>query len=65
MTPKVEGNKDFAKWLRDWIEVIQQNRASGERIPPEKTASTAPQAYSDGAPLLGAKRRAAFGEYVP
>jgi hypothetical protein len=28
MKPKVKQNKEFAKWFRDWIEAIRQNRAS-------------------------------------
>jgi hypothetical protein len=64
MTPKFKENKEFAKWLRDWIAVIQQNRASVEHTPPQKTARADGQEHSDGAHLFGPKRRAASGRYV-
>jgi len=64
MKPMVKQYKEFAKWFRDWIEVIQQNRASVERIRPEKTASVDGQEHSDGARLLGPKRRVASGRYA-
>ena len=52
---KTGGNKEFAKWFGDWIESIQQNRASVERIPSEKTASLDGQEHSDDAHLVGPK----------
>jgi hypothetical protein len=55
MAPKIKENKEFAKWFRDWIAVIQQNRASLERTLPEKTASADGQEHSDGAHLFGPK----------
>jgi hypothetical protein len=64
MKPKVKQNKEFAKWFRDWIEVIQQNRASVERMRSGKTAGVDGQEHSDGARLLGPKRRVASGRYV-
>jgi len=30
MAPKVEGNKEFAKWLQDWTAAVQLARHSGE-----------------------------------
>ncbi len=64
MTPKVKENKEFARWLRDWIKVIQRNRAPVEHTLPEKTASADGQEHSDDAHLFGPKRRAASGRYV-
>ena len=64
MAPKVKENREFIKWLRDWIAAIQQNGASVEHTPPEKTTRTNGQEHSDGAHLLGPKRRAKFGRYV-
>ncbi|PYX36710.1 MAG: hypothetical protein DMG81_15540 [Acidobacteria bacterium] len=57
MKPKVEQNKEFAKWFRVGIELILQNRASNELIRPEKTTSVDGQKHSDGARLLGPKRQ--------
>lgn len=64
MKPKVKQNKEFAKWFGDWIETIQPDRASVERIRSEKTASLDGQEHSDGARLLGPKRRVASGKDV-
>ena len=64
MTPKVKENKEFARWLRDWIKVIQRNPAPVEHTPPEKTASADGQEHSDDAHLSGPRRRAASGRYV-
>lgn len=64
MTPKVKENKEFARWLRDWIKVIQGNRAPVEHTPPEKTASAEGQEHSDDTHLFGPRRRAAFGRYA-
>ena len=64
MKSKVKQDNEFAKWFRDWIEVTQQNRASVERIPPEKAASVDGQEHPDGARQLGPKRRATSGRYV-
>ena len=47
MTPKVKENKEFAKWFRDWIAVIQQNRASVERALRENNTSADGQEHSD------------------
>jgi hypothetical protein len=49
MTPKVKENKEFAKWLRDWIAAIQQNRASAKDPAPDKTPRTDAHEHSDGA----------------
>lgn len=64
MATKTDENKEFAKWLRGWIAVIQKNRASLERTLPEKTASADRQEHSDAAHLFGTKLRAASGRYV-
>jgi hypothetical protein len=64
MKPIVKQNKEFAKWFRDWIEVIQQNRAAVERIRPEKTASVDGEEHSDCASVPGPKRRVASGRNV-
>jgi hypothetical protein len=64
MPPKTDENKEFAKWLRGWIAVIQKNRVSVERTLPEKTASADRQKHSDVAHLFGPKLRAASGRYV-
>ena len=64
MATKTDENKEFAKWLRGWIAIIQQNRASVELALPEKTASADWQKHSDGAHLFGPKLRAASDRYV-
>jgi hypothetical protein len=64
MKLKAKQNKEFAKWFGDWIELIEQNRASVDRVRPEKTASVDGPENSDGACLLGPKRRVASGRYV-
>ena len=64
MATKTDENKEFAKWLRGWIAIIQQNRASVERALPEKTASADWQKHFDGAHLFGPKLRAASDRYV-
>ena len=64
MATKTDENKEFAKWLRGWIAVIQKNRVSVERTLPEKTASADRQKHSDGAHLFGTKLRASSGRYV-
>jgi hypothetical protein len=48
MTPKVKENKEFAEWFRDWIAIIQQNRASVERALRENKISADGQEHSDG-----------------
>jgi hypothetical protein len=57
MTPKHTEDKEFAKWIRDWIAAIQQNRDSVEGKLSEKKASADKQKHSDGA-LAGPKLRA-------
>jgi hypothetical protein len=64
MKRKIKENKEFAKWVRDWIPLIQQNRAWVEHTPPEKTVGANGQEYSEGAHLFGPKPRAASGRYV-
>jgi hypothetical protein len=46
---KGQGNKEFAKWLRDWVAAIQQNRASAKDPAPDKTPRTDAHEHSDGA----------------
>jgi hypothetical protein len=64
MTRKIEENKEFAKWLRNWTIVTQQNRARVEHTPPEKPVGANGQEHSEAAHLLGRKRRAASGRSV-
>jgi hypothetical protein len=64
MKPKVKQKRVFAQRFEDWIAVTQQNRASVERIQPEKTAREDGEEHSDGARLLGPKQRVEFGRYV-
>ncbi len=59
MTPRHKENEEFAKWVRDWIAVIEQKRDSVEGELSEKTGSADKQEHSDGAhssdPKLGAE----------
>lgn len=64
MERKIDKNKEFAKWLRNWTASIQQNRAWVEHTSPEKTVGTNGQEHSEDAHLSGPKRRAASGRYV-
>ena len=64
MERKIDKNKEFAKWLRNWTIVTQQNRARVEHTPPEKPVGADGQEHSEGAHLLGPKRRAASGRSV-
>jgi hypothetical protein len=64
MTPKVEENAVFVNWFRDWIAVIQQNRASLEGTLPENAGSTDGQERSDEAHSFDPKLRTASGTYV-
>jgi len=64
MTPKHKENNEFAKWVRDWIAVIQQNRDPVEGRLSEKTAHADKQEYSDGTCLLGPKLRAESGRFA-
>jgi hypothetical protein len=59
----MEQNRVFAKWFQDWIAVTQQNRASVERIVPEKTAREDAQEHSDGTCLLSTKRLVESGRH--
>jgi hypothetical protein len=63
MTTKFKENKEFARCLRDRIPVIQQNRASVEHTPPQKTARADRQEHADSR-HFGPKRRAASARYV-
>ena len=64
MERKIDKNKEFAKWLRNWTIVTQQNRARVEHTPPEKPVGANGQEHSEAAHLLGRKRRAASGRSV-
>ena len=64
MATKTGENTEFAKWLRGWIAVIQNNRASVERTLPEKTGSSHREERSGDAHLFGAKLRVASRRYV-
>ena len=61
MLTKFKENREFAKCLRDWIAVIQQNRASIEHTPPQRTARAARQEHSDGGHF--GPKRAPSGRY--
>jgi hypothetical protein len=63
MTPKHTENKEFAKWVRDWIAAIQRNRDSVEGKLSEKKPSADKQKHSDGAYLPGPKFRAESGRF--
>ena len=47
MTPEVDGNDEFAKWVEQWIAEIQHSRISAEQIPPEKRAGERHSANRD------------------
>jgi hypothetical protein len=64
MATKTDENTEFAKWLRGWIAIIQENRASVERTLPEKTASADRQEHSHSAHLFGPNLRAGSDRYV-
>jgi hypothetical protein len=64
MTPKHKENEKFAKWIRDWIAVIEQQRDPVEGKLSEKTASTDKQEHSDGAHLLDPKLHAESGRFA-
>ena len=63
MKPKVKQNNEFPKWFQDWMELMEQDRASIERIRPEDTASLDGQEHSGGA-LASPKRRVVSGRHV-
>jgi hypothetical protein len=48
MTPKLNENKEFSEWFRDWTGVIRRKRASVERALSENNISTDEQEFSDG-----------------
>jgi hypothetical protein len=62
MTPKHKENKEFVKWVRDWIAVIEQNRDPGTLS--EKTASPDKQEHSEDAYPLTPKPRAESGRFA-
>ena len=64
MTPRHQENEEFAKWVRDWIAVIQQKRDSVEGKLSEKTASDDKEEHSDGAHLSDPKLRAESGRFA-
>jgi len=64
MTPRHKENIEFAKWVRDWIAVIEQKRDSVEGKLSEKTASADKQEHSDGAHLSDPKLRPESGRFV-
>ena len=64
MTPKHKENKQFAKWVRDWIAVIQLNRDPVEGKLSEKTVRADKQEHSEGAYLFGQKLRAESGGFA-
>ena len=64
MVPKTEENKEFAKWLRGWIAVIQKSRASLERTLPRRQPTQTGREDSSGAHSSGPKLRAASGRCV-
>jgi hypothetical protein len=64
MTPKHKENKEFAKWVRDWIAAIGQNRDPVEGKLSEKTTSADKQKRSDDAYPLTPKPRAESGRFA-
>jgi ferric-dicitrate binding protein FerR (iron transport regulator) len=64
MPPKVKENKDFEKWMRDWIAASQQNRAPVQDTLREKTSSADLEEPSDDAQLSAPKRRAVSSRHV-
>ena len=64
IAPNVKENKEFAKWIQDWILVIQQHRASFEHTRPVKRGSADGQEHSDSAHLSGLKRGAVSGRHI-
>jgi len=65
MTPKYKENKEFAKWVRDWIAAIEQKGDSVEGRLFEKTASADKQEHADGAHLLDPKLHAESDRFAP
>jgi hypothetical protein len=64
MTPRHDENEEFAKWVKDWIAVIEQKRDSVEGKLSEKTASDDKEEPSDGAHLSDPKLRAESGRFA-
>ena len=64
MTPKQKENKEFAKWVRDWIAAIQQNRDPDAGKLSEKTVSAEKQEHSEDAYPLTPKPRAESGRFA-
>jgi hypothetical protein len=62
MTPKHKENKEFVKWVRDWIAVIEQNRDPVELS--EKTASADKQEHSEDAYPLTPTPRAESSRFA-
>ena len=64
MTRRHKENEEFAKWVRDWIAVIEQKRDSVEGKLSEKTASDDKEEPSDGAHLSDPKLRAESARFT-
>jgi hypothetical protein len=64
MTSDPGENEEFAKWVRDWIAVIHENRDPVEGRLSEKTAHADKQEHSDGTHLLDPKLRAESGRFA-
>ena len=50
MTRRV--NEEFAKWVAEWIAVVQQSRVAPGSIHPEKTAGTEEGKYTADTSVL-------------
>jgi len=64
MTPKHKENKEFVKWVRGWIAVIELNRDPVEGKLSEKTASADNQEHSNHAYPLTPKPSAESGRFA-
>jgi len=64
MTPKHKENKEFVKWVRDWLAVIEQNRDPVEGKLSEKTTSADKQEHSDDADPLTPTPHAESGRFA-
>ena len=61
--PEDTENRAFVNWFREWIAIIDEHRASVDRIR-VKTANTDGQDHPEDAHLAGPRQRAASGRYV-
>ena len=52
MTPAPKKNKEFAKWVEEWVAGIRHSHVSVGQIRPEKSDSTNEQNNSEGADTI-------------